>query len=262
MLNIRNLSGGYGRFKVLHEINLAVPDAAIVGLVGHNGAGKSTLLKAIFGMVPACGGSVMLDGTDRTRAQPFEKAELGIRYVPQEGNVFPGLTIEDNLRLGAHKLPGGAAQVSARIAEIYAIFPILRERQQSPARVLSGGERQMLAMSIALMTSPKLLLLDEPSAGLAPILVDRLFDMIHDIPARLGASVLLVEQNVNQALRVASEVYVLEEGRVVFHGPSSEKEQIVRHLWRLGPEGQGGGIAPAQGHAMPPGGELAQGVMA
>ena len=255
MLEVRNLGASYGDFEVLHAIDLTVGEGKVVALLGHNGAGKSALLKAIFGLLPVTAGKVSYDGVDATGARPFEKSALGIRFVPQEGNVFPSLSVEDNLRLGALKMSGAHAAVSgahaavsgtraakmsgaraavnARIAEIFETFPILRERRAAPARVLSGGERQMLAMSIALMTAPKLLLLDEPSSGLAPIAVHRLFEMIETIHQRSGAAVLLVEQNVNEALRLAGEVYVLEEGRLVFHGASSDKEQVVRHLWRL-----------------------------
>lgn len=233
MLDVQELSSGYGAFKVLDRVDLHVPDGEIVALLGHNGAGKSTLLKTVFGLLPVRGGVVAFGGTDATQARPFEKVALGMRFVPQEGNVFPSLTIEDNLKLGALKLVGDRAALAARIDEIYVTFPILRVRSEERARVLSGGERQMLAVGIALMTSPRLLLLDEPSAGLAPKLVQHLFDLIHQIQNRLGISVLVVEQNVNEALRVAQRVYILEEGRIVHHGPSSEKNRIVRKLWRL-----------------------------
>lgn len=232
-MTFRGLRSGYGTFEVLESIDLQVAEGTVVALLGHNGAGKSTLLKAVFGLLPVRGGSVAFEGKDVTRARPFEKGALGIRYVPQEGNVFPNLTIEDNLKLGALRLPGERAALVARIDEIYEIFPILRERRSEAARVLSGGERQMLAISIALMTGPRLMLLDEPSAGLAPKLVQRLFDMIQQIQHCLGMTVLVVEQNVNEALRVAQEAYILEEGRIVHHGPSSEKNRIVRKLWRL-----------------------------
>lgn len=232
MLEIRGLRAGYLAHEVLHGVDLTVGPGQLVALLGHNGAGKSALLKAAFGLVRIFGGTVRYEAADTTQARPFEKSLLGIRFVPQEGNVFPGLTVQDNLRLGGLKM-GERSRAEARIGELYASFPILRERSQVPARVLSGGERQMLAMSIALMTSPRVLLLDEPSSGLAPILVTRLFDMIRTIHRDLGTAVLLVEQNVNEALALAGDVYVLEEGRVVFHGPSSEKEAVVRHLWRL-----------------------------
>jgi len=242
MFEVRDLRASYADFEVLHGVDISVGERQMIALLGHNGAGKSALLKAIFGLLPVTGGSVTFAGIDATRARPFEKSALGIRFVPQEGNVFPSLSVEDNLKLGALKLPGGSAALAARFAEIYETFPILRERRTSPARVLSGGERQMLAMSIALITAPKLLLLDEPSAGLAPIAVQLLFETIRRINERLGTAVLLVEQNVTEALRLTDEVYVLEEGRMVFRGSNQEKEQIVRHLWRLGqaPETQSG----------------------
>lgn len=233
MLDVRDLRSGYGTFEVLDGVSLRVEAGDIIALLGHNGAGKSTLLRAVFGLLPVRGGTVVFDAIEMTQARPFEKAARGMRLVPQEGNVFPNLSVEDNLRLGAVKLPGDRGAVTARIEEVFTTFAILRERRASPARVLSGGERQMLAISIAMMTSPKLLLLDEPSAGLAPLAVARLFELIREIRDRLGTAVLLVEQNVNEALRVASQAYVLEEGRIVYHGPSSDKENIVRKLWRL-----------------------------
>lgn len=233
MLEVRGLRSGYGSFQVLDGIDLEVAAGEIVSLLGHNGAGKSTLLKAVFGILPVRSGSVVFDGAEMTQARPFDKAAGGMRLVPQEGNVFPNLTIEDNLRLGALKLPGDRHALGARIEDIYATFAILRERHAARARVLSGGERQMLAISIALMTAPKLLLLDEPSAGLAPLAVTRLFRVIREIRDRHGTAVLLVEQNVTEALRVSERAYVMEEGRMVFAGPSSEKDRIVRHLWRL-----------------------------
>ena len=236
MLEVRELRSGYGNFEVLDRVNLRVDAGQIVTVLGHNGAGKSTLLKTLFGLLPVRGGTVIFDDVDMTQARPFEKAACGMRLVPQEGNVFPNLSVEDNLRLGALTLPGDRTALAARTEAIIDTFPILRERRALRARVLSGGERQMLAISIALMTAPKLLLLDEPSAGLAPMAVARLFELILEIRDRLGAAVLLVEQNVNEALRVAERAYVLEEGRVVFHGPSDDKENIVRKLWRLAGE--------------------------
>ncbi len=233
MLEVRGLDIAHGAFPVLHSVNLAVAEKRVVGLFGHNGAGKTSLLKGIYGVLPTRGGKVTFSGEDITGDKPFRLAGRGIRLVPQEGNVFANLAVEDNLRMGALRLAGDAAVHAARFAEIYETFPILAERRRAKARVLSGGERQMLALSIALMTRPKLVLLDEPSAGLAPILVQRMFEMIAKLRDRFGVSVLLVEQNVNEALRIADDAIVLEEGRVVFSGPASEKEQIVRHLWRL-----------------------------
>jgi branched-chain amino acid transport system ATP-binding protein len=237
MLEVRQLRSGYGNFEVLDQVDLHVAEGQIVSLLGHNGAGKSTLLKTVFGLLPVRGGSVRLAGTDTTHARPLEKATLGLRFVPQEGNVFPNLSVEDNLRLGALQLLADRLALAVRIEEIYDTFPILRERRLQRARVLSGGERQMLAISIALMTAPKLLLLDEPSAGLAPMAVHHLFEMILQIRDRRRTTVLLVEQNVNEALRVAEKAYVLEEGQIVFQGASAEKEEIVRKLWRLARQG-------------------------
>jgi ABC-type branched-subunit amino acid transport system ATPase component len=233
ILDIRGLSVAYGAFEVLHQVDIAVGERQIVGLFGHNGAGKSSLLRGIYGVLPARAGKVCFAGHETSNEPPFRQAMRGMRFVPQEGNVFPGLTVEDNLRMGALRLTGGPAMHAGRFEDVYEIFPILRERRRVRAQVLSGGERQMLAISIALMTRPILLLLDEPSAGLAPILVTRVFETIRTIRDRFGMSVLLVEQNVNEALRIIDEVYVLQEGRMVFTGVASEKDQIVRHLWRL-----------------------------
>src|SRR5712671_2636515 len=184
MFEVRGLDIAYGNFEVLHHVDIAVGERRIVGLFGHNGAGKSSLLRGIYGILPVRAGQVTFAGEETTNDRPFQQAARGMRLVPQEGNVFPNLTVEDNLRLGALRLAGEAAVHAARFEDVYGTFPILRERRRARASVLSGGERQMLALSIALMTRPKLLLLDEPSAGLAPILVQRLFEMIRAIRDR------------------------------------------------------------------------------
>ncbi len=227
MLAVDGLDAGYGSFEVLHGVSLTVEDQQIVALLGHNGAGKTTLLKTIHGLLPAWSGRISCDG-----------ARLG--YVPQEANVFPHLSIADNLRLGAYSLGLTRPAAGAAMDEVFDLFPILRERRARPARVLSGGERQMLAISIALMAKPKLLLLDEPSAGLAPVVVQRVFDTIAEMRTRLGLTVLLVEQNVNEALRLATRAYVMQEGRIVFEGASSEREPIIQHLWGLAQHGSRG----------------------
>lgn len=233
MLEVRGINIAYGALEVLHRVDIKVDERRIVGLFGHNGAGKSSLLKGIYGLLPVRLGKVSFAGEETTNDRPFRQAMRGMRFVPQEGNVFPNLTVEDNLRLGALRLLGDEAVHAARFEDVYETFPILRERRRARARVLSGGERQMLALSIALMTRPKLLLLDEPSAGLAPGLVKRVFEVIRTIRDRFGMSVLLVEQNVNEALRIIDEACVLEEGRIVFAGPASHKDHLLRHLWRL-----------------------------
>jgi len=247
MLEVREVVAGYGGFEVLHAVSLAVTEQEIVALLGHNGAGKSTLLKTVYGLLPVRAGSLSFRAQRGIRApRPATDASLDARhdkagelpagfvgYVPQEGNVFAHLSVADNLRLGAYsrRLPRTAA--SAAMDEVFALFPILRERSRRPASVLSGGERQMLAISVALMARPKLLLLDEPSAGLAPVAVQRVFDTIAEMRSKLGLTVLLVEQNVNEALRLASRAYVMEEGRIVFTGASAEREAVIHHLWGL-----------------------------
>src|SRR5712692_3582373 len=182
MLELRGLKSGYGRFEVLHDVDLEVGDNEIVALLGHNGAGKSTLLRATYGLLPAWGGHVLFNGRDPTQSP----AEAGIRYVPQEGNVFPNLSVRENLRLGAYSSSPDADSLARQVEQVVELFPALKERLRVPARVLSGGQRQMLAISMGLMTAPRLLLLDEPSAGLGPVLVQRLFDTIAEMRDRLG----------------------------------------------------------------------------
>jgi branched-chain amino acid transport system ATP-binding protein len=233
MLEVRGVDVSYGNFAVLHNVSLALETSRIVGLFGHNGAGKSSLLKGIYGLLPVRSGSIVLAGEDVTNSRPFQNATRGMRLVPQERNVFPNLTIEDNLSLGALRLAGDSSAKAACFDEVYEAFPVLGERRNAKAAVLSGGQRQMLAIGIALMTRPKVLLLDEPSAGLAPVIVLRLFEMIRSLCERFEMAVLLVEQNVKEALNIVDSVCVLEEGRVVFIGLATDKDKIVRHLWRL-----------------------------
>ncbi|MDP2952314.1 MAG: ATP-binding cassette domain-containing protein, partial [Chloroflexota bacterium] len=191
MLEIWGLVAGYGKYKVLREIDLNIKENEIVGLFGPNGAGKSTLLKAVFGVVPVQGGRIQFNGLDKTHFKPFQNTVAGLGFAPQEGNVFFGLTVEENLQLGGCCL-GDKRQLSRRIEELVEVFPALRARYRLPARVLSGGERQMLAVAIALMSSPRVVLLDEPSSGLAPIMVEGLFDTIKRVSVELKTAVLLV----------------------------------------------------------------------
>jgi branched-chain amino acid transport system ATP-binding protein len=234
-LETRDLHAGYAAFEVLHGISIAVPDRAIVTLLGHNGAGKSTLLKAIAGQIPSASGDTLFAGERIVRRDTGTTARMGIRYVPQDANVFSNMTVRDNLTVGAYANAPGPAELAKQFGVVYALFPALQERERVYARVLSGGQRQMLAISMALMTAPKMLLLDEPSAGLSPANVQRLFDSFASMRDELGTSVLLVEQNVNEALRVAATAYVMQEGRIVFHAPSSEREAVIQHLWGLVP---------------------------
>jgi branched-chain amino acid transport system ATP-binding protein len=235
VLETRELHAGYGPFEVLKGISIEVPHRTIVTLLGHNGAGKSTLLKAIAGQIPTMSGTTYYQGEAVVRRDAGAAARMGIRYVPQDGNVFPNMTLRDNLIAGAYAANPDAAEFAKQLAVVYALFPALQEREHVYARVLSGGQRQMLAISMALMTAPKMLLLDEPSAGLSPTNVQRLFESFGSMRDELGTSVLLVEQNVNEALRVAASAYVMQEGRIVFHAPASEREPIIAHLWGLAP---------------------------
>lgn len=233
MLEVRALVSGYAKFQVLKGVDLSVPRGRIVTLLGHNGAGKSTALRAIFGVLPRWSGSVRYKGQTHDVRDSGENARMGMRYVPQERNTFPGLPVEVNLKLGMHGISADGATLRRRIGEVYELFPVLYERRAGLAQVLSGGERQMLAISLALMTAPELLLLDEPSLGLAPVAVQRLFDALGKMQKDRGMSILLVEQNMNEALRLAHSVYVMQEGGIVFHGAAAQKEEIIRHLWGL-----------------------------
>jgi branched-chain amino acid transport system ATP-binding protein len=233
MLDIRDVHAGYGSFEVLHGIDLEVGDREIVTLLGHNGAGKSTLLKAIAGQIPTTSGEVYLKDEPLARRTPGASAKAGVRYVPQEANVFPNISVLDNLKIGAYALDPNAELLNAKLEGVYALFPVLKERTKAYARVLSGGQRQMLAISMALMTSPQMLLLDEPSSGLSPVNTQRVFDSIARMRDEFGTSVLLVEQNVNEGLRVGARAYVMQEGRIVFSAPTTEREAVIHHLWGL-----------------------------
>jgi branched-chain amino acid transport system ATP-binding protein len=233
MLEIRDVHAGYGNFEVLHGVGLEVGDCEIVTLLGHNGAGKSTLLKAIAGNIPTTGGEVFFKGEPLARRAPGAAAKAGVRYVPQEANVFPNISVLDNLKIGSYALNPDAELLQTKLEGVYALFPVLKERAKAYARVLSGGQRQMLAISMALMTSPQLLLLDEPSSGLSPVNTQRVFDSIARMRDEMGTSVLLVEQNVNEGLRVAKRAYVMQEGRMVFNAPTAEREAVIHHLWGL-----------------------------
>ncbi len=219
MLEIRRLSTGYGGRAVVHEIDLAVEPGRIVALVGANGAGKSTLLKAISGLLPPLAGQILLDGSAIERRTARERVLAGIAHVPEGRQVFGGLTIAENLRLGAYAHRGriGEARINERISKVCERFPLLLERTHQPAGTLSGGQQQMLAIARGLMAQPRLLLLDEPSLGLSPILVAEIFRMIEELRAQ-GIAILLSEQNARMSLAIADHAYVIETGRVALAG--------------------------------------------
>ncbi|MBS0565088.1 MAG: ABC transporter ATP-binding protein [Proteobacteria bacterium] len=203
------MTGGYGAADILHDCTLAVEKGQIAVIVGPNGAGKSTAMKAVFGMLNLRGGHVRLNGEDITHLSPQERVRKGMGFVPQVNNVFPSMTVEENLEMGAF-IRGDDFRDT--MEQVYALFPILKEKRRQPAGELSGGQRQQVAVGRALMTQPKVLMLDEPTAGVSPIVMDELFDRIIEV-ARTGISILMVEQNARQALEIANQGYVLVQGR-------------------------------------------------
>jgi len=216
-LEVSDLVAGYVRgLPVVHGVSIDVDRGEIVTLIGPNGAGKSTLLKAIAGLIVSEGGRVRLDARDVTALPAHEVVSAGIGFVPQTGNVFTTLTVHENLKVGAHVIRGS---LSARLERAYRLFPPLAARRAFRARTLSGGERQMLAIARALMTDPTLLMLDEPTAGLAPRVVEEVFRQLRGL-AEAGIAVLMVEQNAKAALRISDRGYVLTEGRNRFAGPA------------------------------------------
>ena len=223
MLRIRNLDAGYGSLTVLRRVSIHVKPGEIVAIVGANGAGKSTLLKTIVGLVRPRAGEVLFEGTDVSRTPTETIVRAGCSLVPEGRQVFADMTVWENLLLGAHvqRGKGGRAGLQADLDRICGLFPVLAERRRQLAGTLSGGEQQMLAMGRALMAHPRLLMLDEPSMGLAPLIVRDIFDIVVRISAA-GSTVLLVEQNARSALKVAHRGYVLETGTITMQGTSEE----------------------------------------
>jgi branched-chain amino acid transport system ATP-binding protein len=220
MLIVEQLDAFYGKKQVLFGVDLTLADRSIAAVIGPNGAGKSTVLRALFGLVPTRHGRIVLDGQDLSTAAPQENIAAGIAFVPQGARVFGDLTVTENLRMGAFTL---ASRLTAeRRALVLEAFPILAERSNQRAGALSGGERQMLAFAMALMLRPRLLLIDEPSIGLAPMLVTQIFDTIRSIREQLGTAVLIVEQQAQQILRIVDTVFVIRAGRLISHGAVEE----------------------------------------
>ena len=219
LLDARDVVAGYlPGIDILGGCSIHLDEGEIVGIIGPNGAGKSTLLKAIFGLVEVRAGSVILRGEPITRLKPHDLVARGVGYVPQTNNVFPRLTVRENLEMGVYLRPG---DFDERFAEVSELFPLLAERAHQRAGDLSGGERQMVATGRALMMSPSVLLLDEPSAGLSPGFQDQIFERIAEVN-RLGVSIVMVEQNARRCLQVCSRGYVLDQGREAFAGAGAD----------------------------------------
>jgi branched-chain amino acid transport system ATP-binding protein len=233
MLRVERVSGGYAHVPVLEDVSCELAEGEIVAIFGHNGAGKSTLLKLLFGLLRGVAGKVELDGADLTRRTPREHTRAGMAYVPQEQGVFPRLTVGENLRMGLWARSGaGDGDEATAFDEVFRYLPILRERWSAHAGDLSGGQQQMLSIARALVTRPRLLMLDEPSTGLAPTLVKDVMELVKRIKDEGGVSVLLVEQNVAAALAIADRAYLMKSGRII-RAARPEELYDAATLWSL-----------------------------
>jgi len=231
MLEVSGLSADYGSFRALFEVSLAVDAGETVAVIGPNGAGKTTLMRVISGMLPPHSGALSFEGRPIAGLTAHRIVELGIAHVPENRRLFPRLTVEENLRMGAY-LPSARGSFAERLDWAYDHFPRLRERRHQVAGTLSGGEQQMCAIARALMSKPRLLLLDEPSAGLAPLVVQQVFDLVRAI-AEEGYTVLIVEQNVQQVLDLVDRAYLLEVGHIALAGSAGELKQseVIRRSY-------------------------------
>ena len=219
-MSLAAVSAGYGSFRALFDVSLEVPRGQAVGVIGPNGAGKTTLMRVISGLLPLRGGAMTFDGRAVDGLAAHRMVEQGIAHVPEHRRLFPRLSVEDNLRIGAY-IPQARAHYAEQRERVYGLFPRLKERRTQLAGTLSGGEQQMLAMGRALMDAPKLLMLDEPSLGLAPIIVADIFRTVDELRSA-GVSVLLVEQNAQTALKIADRAYVMELGEFILDGPAAD----------------------------------------
>jgi branched-chain amino acid transport system ATP-binding protein len=220
MLALENIDAGYGGFQALFGVSMTVEAGEAVAVIGANGAGKTTLLRVVSGLLPASGGRMAMEGVDLRAIAAHRIVETGIAHVPESRRLFPRLSVEHNLKMGAF-VPAARKRFSERLDYVYGLFPRLKERRHQLAGTMSGGEQQMCAIARALMSGPKLVLLDEPSMGLAPVVVAQVFDLVRRIRAE-GYTVLIVEQNVAQVLKVADRAYLLEVGRIKAAGGAAE----------------------------------------
>jgi len=231
MLELRRVTAGYGAFTALWDVSLTVAAGEAVAVVGPNGAGKTTLMRVISGLVPTRGGELVFEGTPLTGRRAHQIVAHGIAHVPEGRRIFPGLTVAENLKMGAF-LPPARRAYRQSVERVYGLFPVLADRRAQRAGSLSGGEQQMLAIGRALMSRPKLILLDEPSMGLAPVMVFRLFDLIRRVRAE-GYTILVVEQNVRQVLKLVDRAYLLEVGRIRMEGRAESlgEQDFVRKAY-------------------------------
>jgi branched-chain amino acid transport system ATP-binding protein len=220
MLSVENLQLKYGKIPVIHDVSLKVEQGEIVAIVGGNGNGKSSILRGIAGVVQPAAGTVTFEGKNISKLESYDIVSLGISLVPEGRRLFPNLSVHKNLLLGAF-LTRDKVEIEKRLDFVHGIFPILKERSGQKASTLSGGEQQMVAIGRGLMSNPRLLMLDEPSWGIAPKLVDRIFDVVREIRAN-GVTILLVEQDVEDALEISDRAYVIQTGRVALEGKSAE----------------------------------------
>ncbi|MSP97919.1 MAG: ABC transporter ATP-binding protein [Betaproteobacteria bacterium] len=232
LLEVEEIEAGYGKKTVLQGVSLRVHEGEVVTMLGHNGAGKSTTLKTILGLLPARAGQVRFAGQAWANGSPMENVRRGMALVPQGRGVFPDLSVLENLMLGAYTQRHAVANAT-RLGEVVELFPMLDERRAQRAGTLSGGQQQMVAVGMALMTRPRLMMMDEPSIGLAPVLVQRVLEAARQINQRFGTAIILVEQNIKTALGVADRAYVMKSGRVVLEKPAADLLAAQDSWWEL-----------------------------
>ena len=220
MLRLNNVTAGYGATTILHDVSLEVSEGEVVTIVGGNGAGKTTTLRTVSGLIEASAGSITFEDEDITHLPAHQVVNRGITLIPEARQLFPEMTVLENIQMGAYR-PAAKNRYDQRLEEVLTLFPRVKERLHQQAESLSGGEQQMVAIARGMMACPKLLMFDEPSLGLAPIVVSQVFDVVRQI-AESGTTVLIVEQNVNQTLKVADRAYVIENGRMVMDGQAQE----------------------------------------
>ena len=220
MLETQNLSSAYGMMQILYDVNFKVEEKEIVSIIGPNGAGKTTLVKTIMGLVPAKSGAILFKGENIAKLKPYDIVKKGITMIPEGREIFSRMTVEENMRLGAYTI-NDKEKIKETMEKVFQIFPVLKKKEKSLAQTLSGGEQQMLVICRSLMCNPQMLILDEPSLGLAPIIVEKMLDTIRTINDE-GVTILLVEQNIQDSLNIADRGYVLEEGKIVLEGKSRD----------------------------------------